>query len=346
MAVSIPSASLAVGELDTPDAILTVSVDMGSNDAGDGGDSAGCNGFSSMGLSTAQLESRVERVIPGVANPSIQQRLAALKTLSIYGRSLSVNDTVEVTIDNQLVPVRVLTKSETVSDSWIVHPQWINRWSSDNDTNRRQEALAIVSELIQQDISGYGLNDDFWTEEVISFSATTSSLAMVDRRTYITSPFTVSFDASSCESDVDSEARISIERTPLEARSIVNESSRWVSVETDWESGFHTLAPFLTDASEGGYWGDAHLVQQSLAGFEGDGRFSWKLATVPFGADAQDPNSWQYFWQDTISGESGDISMRGVTNLSGDLSQNAQFRTTYLFWMEVDPTGDWEFRNG
>jgi len=345
MAVSIPSASLAVGELDTPDAILTVSVDMGSNDAGDDGDNSGCNGFSSLRLSTAQLESRVERVFPAVANPTIQQRLAALKTLSLYGRSLSVNDTVEVLIDNEPVPVRVLTKSETVSGSWIVHPQWINKWSGQYDVDRRQEALAIVSELIQQDLSSYGLNDPFWTEEIISFSATTSSLAMVDRRTYITSPFTVSFDASSCESDVDSEARIYVERTPLEARSIVNESSRWVSVETDWESGLHTLAPFLSDASEGGYRGDAHLVQQSQAGYEGDGRYSWKLATVPFGAE-NNLRPWEEFWQDTISGENGDISMRGVTNLSGDLSQNAQFRTTYLFWMEVSPTGDWQSGNG
>lgn len=345
MAVSVPSASLAEGETHTPDAVLTVSVNMGSNDAGDGGDSSGCNGFSSLRLSAAQLESRVERVFPAVANPTIQQRLAALKTPSIQERTLSLNDTVEVLVNGEAVNVRVLTKSDTVSGSWIVHPQWINRWSAQNDTSRREGALAIVSELIQQDLSSYGVNDPFWTDEIISFSATTPSLAMVDRRTYITSPFTVSFDASTCESDVDSEARISIERTPLEASSLVNGTSRWLSVETDWDSGLHTLAPFLTSASEGGFRGDAHLVQQSPVGFEGDGRFSWKVAALPFGGDGGlDP--WDYYWQDTISGESGDIAMRGVTNLSGELSQNAQFRTTYLFWMEVDPTGEWDNRNG
>lgn len=343
MAVSVPSASLAEGETHTPDAVLTVSVNMGSNDAGDGGDSSGCNGFSSLRLSAAQLESRVERVFPAVANPTIQQRLAALKTLSLHEQSLSLNDTVPVLVNGETVNVRVLTKSDTVSGSWIVHPKWINRWASDDD--RRVGALAIVSELIQQDISSFGLNDPFWTDEIISFSATTSSLAMVDRRTYITSPFTVSFDASTCESDVDSEARISIERTPLEASSLVNGTSRWLSVETDWDSGLHALAPFLTSASEGGYRGDAHLVQQDSVGYEGDGRFGWKIARLPFGGDIG-PDPWDYYWQDTVSGESGDIAMRGVTNLSGELSQNAQFRTTYLFWMEIDPTGEWDSRNG
>lgn len=340
MAVTIPSAALATEE-DFPDAILTVSVNMGSNDAGDGEGGSGCTGFSTMGLSATQLQSRVERVTPGVANPTIQQRLAALRTPELFGVSLGANDTVLVSDNGASVTARVFTRSEIVSGSWIIRPEWINQWDGEWDGDERLEALKIISELTQQDLTRYVLNDPFWTDEVLSFSPETPSLASVDRRTYITSPFTVSYDASSCLSDSDSEARITIERTPLEASSTVNSIARWSSVETDWEAGFSSLSSFLAAASEGGYRGDSHLLQQTRPGGDSEGeRGSWKVAPVPLAADT---DWWDSRWNDDISGEAGDIGMFGVTNLSGELSQNAQFRTTYMFWMEIDPSGDWDW---
>lgn len=320
MAVSVPSAALAWDDDVTPDSVLTVQVNMGSNDAGDseGGDSDLCTGFSTIALSSTVLQSRPDVVQPGVANPNIRQRLAALATGTAQGRSLSLNDTVNHDNDSSTPEVLVLTKSSEVSGSWIINSAWANvenaQWS-------------LAQELAQISLQGFD-----WQNQVLSFSAETPSLAMIDRRTYVTSPFTLSYDASTCASDSTADAEVEVERTDLEVRSTVNGRSEWISVELDWErSNPYDVRSLLEIAADGGYRGEAMLLKARTQS-DGDRRIG-PMASSPGERDDGD-------WSSSIYGVSGVVDFRAVTKLYGDLSQNAQFRTQFGFWMEVYPNGD------
>lgn len=78
VATAIPSASLAWDGGDTPDYIVSVSIDsVRSGDNSAGPDDQLCTGFSSMSMSSTVLSSRLERVQRGTENPTIQQRLSA-----------------------------------------------------------------------------------------------------------------------------------------------------------------------------------------------------------------------------------------------------------------------------
>ncbi len=332
MAVSIPSSALAWESSGQPDAVLTVSVNMGSSDAGDGDGGGGevCSGFATMQLSASVLESRPDRVEPAVSTPSIQQRLAALATPALLGYSLSLNDTFN--------SERVFTRSQEVSGSWVINSDWIQ-----NDNDHR----IMAEELAQLDLSNF----DFGAASV-SFSDVTPSLAMIDRRTYVTSPFTVSYDATSCESDGDARAGIYIERTELEARTTVNGEQVWNSVELPLRNGVppseccyndeayeefiatsiaaYNVGALREVAADGLFKGEAYILKSRTAS-DGDRRLS-PVATRPYSEFNYDEVG--------LYGSSGEATLRAVTKLYGELSQNAQLRTQYGFWMEVYPYGN------
>lgn len=328
MAVSVPSAALAWEE-GSPDSILTVSVDMGSDDAGDGsGDGDGgssCTGFATMELSSTALSSRPDVVQPGIANPSIQQRLAALATSAIEEKVVSINDTLD--------GARVFTRSQSVSGSWEIKSDWITR-STEN--------RALAGELAQQNLS------QFDGEYTVSFSAQTPSLAMIDRRTYVTSPFSLSYDATTCDSDGDARAEIRVIRTDVQARGFVNNASTWLSVELpevytgccseeDYRNYLASLyerfnvSSLMEVAADGGFKGEAYLLKSSTRS-DGDRRLE-TIASVPndYSDDSDDIE---------LYGSEGTATLRAVTKLYGELSQNAQLRTQYGFWMEVFPYGN------
>lgn len=330
MAVSIPSSALAWDMDVEPDAILTVSVNMGSSDAGDGnGEVSDCTGFASMELSASVVQSRPEKVQPAIENPNIQQRLAALAMPTALGTTLSLNDTYD--------GVRILTKSSEVSGSWIINSDWIR-----SSTNSK----VIASELAQQDLS------QFDGTSTISFSAATPSLAMIDRRTYVTNPFTVSYDATSCESDGEARAEINVMRSQVQARTIVEGDGTWVSVELPVRNGYgdhqwccsdeavsayvaSSLAAYDVNtlreiAADGEFRGEAYMLKTRTAS-DGDRRLS---------PVALRPNDDGGFDGIGIYGDSGTATLRAVTKLYGELSQNAQIRTQYGFWMEVFPYGN------
>lgn len=343
MAVSIPSAAFSEGlPNEMPDEVLTVSVNMGSNDAGDSSSSSGCTGFSSMAMSTNQLQSRVERVTPGVETPTIQQRLAALRTPSLVGMGLSFNDTVTFYDGQADVTVPALTQSAGVGTPWNVHPMWIEQHrGGDNNIAYSEwfEAREVLSELTQQDLSGFDENHPLWSDDAaladaLSFSAETPSLAMIDQRTYITSPFTMSFDASNCESDSQTKARVMVLRDELKVGSIQNNLSTWSPVETSWDS-FNSLAPLLSQASEGGFRGDSRLLHYFTR--DQEARVTRK-ALMPFGNNGPGWDGSPYFDES----EAGEFTLRAATYLFGDLSQNAQIKTQFMFWMEVSPTGEFD----
>lgn len=315
MAVSVPSAALAWNSENDPDAILTVTVNMGSADAGDGdgGGESGCTGFSSMELSASVVNSRLDRISPARQNPTVQQRLAALGTAPALGTSLSINDT------HNSAPI--LTKSSEVSGSWVVDPDWA----------QTQNGRAIAGELVQLDLSGYDGSN------TISFSAATPSLAMIDRRTYVSSPFSVSYDASSCASDAESEASVFMERSNLQYRTTVNQNSVWESAELPsvgnvdiygWINARYNVGRLIELAGDGRFEGEAYLLK-SRTQSDGDRRLDY-LAYIPF--DGMDGG-----WSGSISGVEGTATLRAVTKLYGDLSQDAQLRTQYAFWLDVDP---------
>lgn len=322
MAISVPSAALAWDNENDPDATLTVTVDMGSDDAGDGngdGDS-GCTGFATMELSASTLQSRPERVQPAVAVPNIQQRLEVLASLDLIYPSVNLNDTFDAQGGRQ----RILTRSSEVTGSWVINPNWL---APGQNTPRWVFAEALVGPDVF----------DLWdAEEELIVSPETPSLAMVDRRTYITSPFTVSYDATTCESDTDSWASIDIERSNLEAFLTVDGTRRWSPVELEFqeEGEFGTrysANALIRLARDGEFRGEAYLLK-SRTSSDGDGRTS-RIAWDVFNDDGSANET-------DISGESGTAELRAVTKLYGELSQNAQLRTQYGFWMEVLPYGD------
>jgi hypothetical protein len=338
MAVSVPSAALAWEE-GSPDSILTVSVNMGSSDAGDNDDEDGgsCTGFATMELSSSTLQSRPDKIQPAIATPNIQQRLAALAMTQATFTTLSLGDT-EDGAGGDLI----LTKSSQVSGSWIINPEWIQ-------LNPRNEAIA--SELAQMDLSDH----DF--EIPVSFSAETPSLAMIDRRTYVTSPFTVTYDATTCESDGEARAEIDVMRTEVQARTISNGDGNWSSVELPSRDGSvdccwddqssqqyllylsssaaaYDVATLRELAADGLFKGEAYLLKSRTAS-DGDRRL------IPV---AMRPNDFYNYGEDDdgldLYGSSGTATLRAVTKLYGELSQNAQLRTQYGFWMEVFPYGN------
>jgi hypothetical protein len=287
-----------------------------------------------MELSSSTLQSRPDKIQPAVATPNIQQRLEALAMTGVTFQTLSLTDT--FTVNN--VEERILTKSSEVSGSWIINPNWID---SDLDNE------AIAAELAQMDLS----NHDF--EIPVSFSAETPSLAMIDRRTYVTSPFTVTYDATTCESDGDARAEIEVMRTEVQARTISNGDGNWSSVELPSRvEGFgccsqeeyalylassaaaYDVATLRELAADGLFKGEAYLLK-SRTSSDGDRRLN------PI---AMRPNDFYDYgeYNDGIElyGSSGTATLRAVTKLYGELSQNAQLRTQYGFWMEVFPYGN------
>ncbi len=312
MAVSVPSAALAWNHENDPGEVLTVNVNMGRNDSGDGNgdgeDDGGCTGFSTMALSATTLTSRPERVDPGVASPTLDDRISVLSSTREFGIPLSrlstftYGETVE----------RVFTRSRVVTSSWLINTNWLDEAPNQEFGNRR----SIAQELTQLDLNQ-------WDGEPLTISAETPSLAMVDRRTYITSPFTVSFDATNCESDDLAEAEVLVERSNLEAFIPANEVP-WASVEFAEED----LSGLLQLAADGEFRGYSYL--QDIE-FEEEG-------TINVGTVARLPE--ELYDDEFDSEEAGSFMLRGVTALFGELSQNAQLRTRYGFWLEVYPFGD------
>lgn len=309
MIVSVPSAALAWDSDSNPDSVLTVSVDMGSNDAGDNSSSeSGCTGFASMELSASVLQSRPERVQPAIANPTLQQRLAAIASYPWAVPS----------IDGAFNDVRYFTRSANVTGSWTVNSDWVESVVDGVRNNQNSpDQKAVLEELLQVDLTNYD-------GSALTISPETPSLAMVDRRTYVTSPFTLSYDASSCVSDSMAEAGVSIQRTDLEVRA----NGGWNSVELDWDGSPYNATNLLQIAADGGYRGEAYLLRSRTLS-DGDRRIN-NVASQPGEYDCCGP---------VFEGDSGVSTMRAVTRLYGDLSQNAQFRTQYGFWMEVWPYG-------
>ncbi len=323
MAVSIPSASLAWDNENDPDSTLTVNVDMGSEDAGDGngegdGDS-GCTGFATMELSATTLRSRPERVQPAVSAPNIQQRLEALAATDAF-IPVNLNDTFSSGNGQE----RVLTRSSEVTGSWVINPNWL---TPEENLSRWIFAEALV---------GPNLLDLWNAEEELIITPETPSLAMVDRRTYITSPFTVSFDATTCESDSRSTANIDIERSNLEAFLTVDGMRSWTPVELevddsgDYPSMFNPTS-IMALARDGEFRGFAYMLK-SRTRSDGDSNTSF-IAYDVYNSDGSANETG-------ISGESGTAELRAITKLYGELSQNAQLRTQYGFWLEVYPYGD------
>jgi hypothetical protein len=314
MAVSVPSGALAWNHENDPGEVLTVNVNMGRNDSGDGNgdgeDDGGCTGFSTMALSATTLTSRPERVDPGVANPTLDDRISVLSSTREFGIALSRLST--FTYGQQIVE-RVFTRSQVVTTSWMINTAWLDE-APDPETylDRRY----VAEELTQLDLGQ-------WQGTPLTISAETPSVAMVDRRTYITSPFTVSFDATNCESDDLAEAEVLVERSNLEAFVPSNEVP-WSSVEL----GELELGGLLQLAADGEFRGYSYL--QDIE-FEDEG-------TIDVGTIGRLPE--ELYDDDFDSEEAGTFMLRGVTQLFGELSQNAQLRTRYGFWLEVYPMGD------
>jgi hypothetical protein len=235
---------------------------------------------------------------------------------------VNLNDTFNLQGERQ----RILTRSSEVTGSWVINPDWLA-------IGENFERWVFAEALIGPEVA------ELWAEdEELIVTPETPSLAMVDRRTYITSPFTVSYDATSCESDTVAWASVDIERSNVEAFLTIDGARRWTPVEFEFEeeeagefATRYSATPLIGLARDGEFRGEAYLLKTRTSS-DGDGRTS-RYAWDVFNDDGSANETG-------ISGESGNTELRAVTKLYGELSQNAQLRTQYGFWMEVFPYGD------
>lgn len=295
-ALSVPSSAVGFGE-DLPDETLTVFVNMSP---GGSGSENGCTGFSSMSLSDNELVSSLDRNRPGVANPTIQQRL----------QPFELNPDQKVEVDNSQDPAFFRVDGQ---GDWMIDRVWASA--------NKVDAAGILGGTLREENGVYTLvvgGVDFDGTYDLTISPTIPSVAMVDRKSYVTQPFTLTYDASSCVSDLDTIADISVERSALQVRRQDNGNSFWSQIEGNGRNT--TAQQMISLAAAAQFSGHAYLTR-----------------TTPLGGAAFTRTFAQNFEgsDDVANGTSGETTLRAITELFGDLSVNAQFRTQYAFWMDV-----------
>lgn len=291
--LSIPSAAMAWDSPYDPDAILTVSVDMDSSNNDDG---EGCNGFATMALSSYALDSTIDINRPGVDNPTIQQRLQP------FGLTLSE-------LDGNGDPAFFRVNG---AGDWMIDRDWAN---SNRSTTAELIGSVVTNDNLIVDGNTYDASFD------ITISPSISSIAMVDRKSYVTEPFTLTYDANTCVSDTYTEAEIYVDRSPLQVRQTEGFNTSWTPLENDGPD--YSSNNMIELAQQGRFSGYAYLSRTTQIGGE---TFTREFAEF-YDLDELD---------EIAGGTSGETTLRAVTSLYGDLSVNAQFRTQYAFWMDIN----------
>ena len=160
---ALPSSAQAWGEFDDlPDETLTISVDLPAT-PGDG-DSSGCNGYSSLTISTNSLDATLDEIIPGVANPTMLQKLSYW-----FGDIDAVEDFTFTNSASQVVSVF----TEVEEDIYSFNEEW-------------------AAGEGQYSIQYFDTNGD----DLVSSDDLFPS--MLTYRVFASDPFDVSFDIDSC----------------------------------------------------------------------------------------------------------------------------------------------------
>lgn len=258
--------------------------------ATDGSDNGGvCNGYSTITTSVNHLAATLDQVAVGNQNPTIDQRL------NFYGNSLSdafynsASEWVQVFSDNG-------DGTYSINQEWASQQSWT--------------ANAL-------DTNGDGV-----------ISSADSSPLMLDRRSYVTQPFTVQFDADSC---VDSYAYGAVwaERTEVEHRVVdQNGYSVWTSAEFNPDDVPDPVAFFQSNPDLNA---SAYLLRPTRV-MDGLVNIPYQLANYT-GSCCNPP---------VTAGDSGSASVRGVMKLFGN-ADAGQYRVNFGFWLEVN-TGDYFYQ--
>lgn len=280
--LAVPSASFAWDSDIEPDEVVTMTVDLPATDGSGGGGT--CSGYASINTSVGTLAATLNQVIPAIQDPTIQQRIA------YFG--FTFEDTYYW--DNNGQP----TYSAIFTDNLDGTVSIASTWSAISGN-------AFVSS--QLDTNADGL-----------ISSADQSPLMMDRRVFASSPFDVSFDASTCV-DSDAYGAVWVERSNVEARSEDGGSS-WQTAEFNPLNQSNSLVDISVSPNVNA---NAYLLRNVRA-LDG-------LANIPL----QVAQCSGCFSPPILAGSEGSTSVRGVMQMYGDRTEG-QYRVKYGFWLELD----------
>ena len=282
--LAIPSASFAWDGDTEPDEVVTMTVDLPATDGSGGGGT--CNGYASISTSTGTLAATLNQVVPAIQEPTLAQRVA------YFG--FSIDDTY-TWYDNVAQNYVITTIFNDNLDGTL---SFASTWSAEAGNS------FIKSQL---DTNSDGL-----------VSSADSSPLMMDRRVFATSPFQVSFDASTCV-DSDAYGAVWVDRTPVETRLEVNGSPTWQDAEFDPFNQSNALADISSSPNVNA---NAYLLR-SVRVLDG-------LINVPL----QVANCYDCSNPPILAGDEGTTPVRGVMQMYGDRTEG-QYRVKYGFWLEL-----------
>jgi len=282
--IAIPSTSYGWDSDIEPDEVVTMTVDLPATD-GSGGGGGTCSGYASINTSVGTLAATLNQVIPATAEPTLEQRL------SYFGFS---DDDTYLWYDNGnpiYDPIFRDNLDGTVSIA--------STWSAMGGNS------FVTSQL---DTNSDGL-----------ISSTDQSPLMMDRRVFASSPFDVTFDASTCV-DSDAYGAVWVERTNVESRVLENGGSYWQTAEFNPADQANGL---LDISSSPNVNSNAYLLR-SVRVLDG-------LVNIPL----QVAQCSGCFSPPILAGDEGTTSVRGVMQMYGDRTEG-QYRVKYGFWLELD----------
>ena len=284
VSTALPSASIAFDSDDEPDQIVTMTVDLPATD-GSGGGGGTCTGYSSLETSASNLQATLDEVDPGNQDPSLEERIG------FYGFDLD-----EVFTDSGGTEYAIFVEGD---GSYL-------------EINSTWSAIAanagIVAALDTNDNGRVDSDDD--------------SPLMLDSRVFASSPFTVTFDASTCVSS-ERFGVVWAERSDVET--LVEDLDEG---ELNWES-----AEFYSDDEDDPFQGlldgpgnkaTAYLLRPTRIA---DGLVNAPLQLANFqGYGIPIP---------VVAGDEGSASLQGVMQMHGNQAEG-QYRVKYGFWLEID----------
>jgi len=287
IATAIPSSAIAFDPDYIPDEMVTMTVDLPATDGSGGGGDGVCSGYSSLETSATSLAGTLDEVNPGNSNPTLEQRVR------LYGYEL--DDTFTDSNDGDIAIFTVDGDRLEINSDWAA-------------------ANSATAALLDTNDDGFIDGDDY-------------SPLMLDRRVFVSDPFNVSFDASTCIDSLKF-GLVWAERAPVET--FVEDPDDgymyWKSAEIDFSQLFpidSNDAPRVVATDENN--ASAYLLRPTaIAG----GLINVPLQLANYGIGFGPPIP-------VVAGDEGSASLRGVMQLFGDQTQG-QFRVKFGFWLEVD----------